>query len=97
MKLVCVCAFVLSLSAALPARGAEQTAPAAKAVSTIPIEELIDRVARRSGRQFVVDPRVRAEVPLTGLDAERVDYDRLLAILRVNQFIAIVKDSRLFL
>ncbi len=92
MKLICVLAIVLPLSAAIPSRGAEPSAPAAAAAragSAIPIEELIDRVARRTGRQFVVDPRVRADVLLTGLDVERVDYDRLLAILRVNQFIAI--------
>jgi general secretion pathway protein D len=89
MKSMRVLALVLSMSAASLSNGAEPPAVATKVGSTIPIEELIERVARRTGRQFVVDPRVRAEVPLTGLDVERVDYERLLAILRVHQFVAI--------
>jgi general secretion pathway protein D len=55
----------------------------------IPITELIERVAKKTGRQFVVDPRVRGDVPLAGLDVERVDYARLLAILNVNAFAAV--------
>jgi general secretion pathway protein D len=57
------------------------------------ILELIDRVAKRTGKQFVVDPRVRADVPLAGLDPAKVDYERLLAILRVNQFVAVEDGS----
>ena len=71
-----------------PSFGADE-APAAGSQPVIPIGDLIERVARRTGRQFVVDPRVRAEVPTAGLDVERVDYDRLLAILRVHGFIAV--------
>ena len=56
---------------------------------SIAITELIARVAKRSSTQFVLDPRVRADVPLAGLDVERVDYDRLLAILRVNGLVAV--------
>jgi general secretion pathway protein D len=55
---------------------------------TIPLVELIEQVSRRTNTQFVVDPRVRAEVPLAGMDASRVDLDRLRAILRVHQFVA---------
>lgn len=51
--------------------------------------QLIDRVAKRSGKEFVVDPRVRADIPLAGMDPAKVDYERLLAILRVNQFVAV--------
>ena len=49
-------------------------------------DDLIERVAKLTGKQFIVDPRVRAEVSLTGLDVGRVDYERLLAILAVHQF-----------
>jgi general secretion pathway protein D len=54
--------------------------------ATIEIGDLIARVARRTGKQFIVDPRVRAEVPLIGLETDRVDYPRLLAILNVHMF-----------
>src|SRR5688572_30796077 len=89
MKSIRVFALVLSLSAAGFSSAAEPSVAATSAQATISIVELVDRVARKTGRQFVVDPRVRAEVPLAGLDVERVDYDRLLAILRVHMFVAV--------
>jgi general secretion pathway protein D len=74
---------------------AAQAADSSKAsdVRYIRISELIDRVAQRTGRQFVIDPRVRAEVPLAGLDPDKVDFERLLAILRVNQFVAMQENG----
>jgi len=54
----------------------------------VEINELIARVAKRTGKQYIVDPRVRAEIPLTGLDLDRLDYPRLLAILNVLYFVA---------
>ena len=65
---------------------AADPAPAVPNYATIDIGELISRVAKRTGKQFIVDPRVRAEVPLIGLDADRVDYPKLLAILNVHMF-----------
>jgi general secretion pathway protein D len=54
----------------------------------IELTELIDKVAKRTGKQFIVDPRVHATVSQTGLDIEKVDYAKLLAILNVNMFAA---------
>jgi general secretion pathway protein D len=75
--------------AADPASGSSDS-PAARnsAVPGIEITELISQVAKRTGRQFIVDPRVRGEVPLPGLDADRIDYRQLTAILRINQYVA---------
>lgn len=88
--------YVLALSLSLlisGISGAAEPEPAAAAaatnVKTIPITDLIDKVARKTGRQFIVDPRVRADVPLVGLDAASVDYERLLAILRIHQYVAV--------
>jgi general secretion pathway protein D len=67
---------------------APQAAAAAPNYATIEIGELIAKVAKRTGKQFIVDPRVRAEVPLIGLDADRVDYPKFLAILNVHMFAA---------
>jgi general secretion pathway protein D len=50
--------------------------------------DLIDQVAKRTGKQFIVDPRVRAVVAKAGLDLEKVDYAKLLAILTIHQFAA---------
>lgn len=57
-------------------------------LSDIEIGDLIARFAKRSGKQFIVDPRVRAQVPLAGMDPDRIGYDKLLAILAVHQFAA---------
>jgi general secretion pathway protein D len=90
-------ALVLVLPAAAPA--AEES-PAARVAGSqadnfpnLDIRDLIAKVAKRTGRQFIVDPRVRTDVPLTGLDVNAVDYDRLLAILSVHQFVAFESDG----
>ncbi|HEY6125261.1 MAG TPA: hypothetical protein VIV63_11480 [Steroidobacteraceae bacterium] len=54
----------------------------------VDIRELIEKVAKRTGKQFVIDPRVRAGIPLVGLTENDVDYARLLAILTLHQFVA---------
>ena len=65
-------ALVLVLPAAAPA--AEESSASRVASSqadnfpSLDVRDLIARVAKRTGKQFIVDPRVRADVPLTGLD-----------------------------
>jgi general secretion pathway protein D len=89
--------FALGMAAALAlplAVTAQESAPSASSSSSraalpgIEIGDLIARFAKRSGKQFIVDPRVRAEVPLAGMDPDRIGYDKLLAILAVHQFAA---------
>jgi general secretion pathway protein D len=74
-------------------RAAEPTAPPCAAASNVSdscveLTDLIEKVARRTGKQFIVDPRVHATIPKTGLDVEKLDYPKLLAILTVNYFAA---------
>lgn len=91
MKSICLVALVVlaaplsAHTAHAPADGDQKTAGEGTSIDLL---ELIDQVSRRTGTQFVVDPRVRAEVPLAGLDVARVDLDRLRAILRVHQLVA---------
>jgi general secretion pathway protein D len=83
-------ALILAMPAIAPA-AEESSAPSksqGRGVQSIEINELIAKVAKRSGKQFIVDPRVRAEIALTGLDVNAVDYARLLAILSVYQYVA---------
>jgi len=89
-------AVVLASVSASPglASAADQTTASRVASSSEPdyqsidISELIQRVAKRTGKQFIMDPRVRAGIPLVGMDAAQVDYARLLAILTVHQYAA---------
>jgi len=88
--LAMVLAFPVLVSAAEPTR---PTTPPCAASSSAPgfdieMADLIDKVAKRTGKQFIVDPRVRAQVSDAGLDIEKVDYAKLLAILSVHQFAA---------
>ena len=91
--------FVLGVLAALALPlvvTAQESAPPSGAPSSsrsalpdIEIGDLIARFAKRSGKQFIVDPRVRAQVPLAGMDPDRIGYDKLLAILSVNMYAAV--------
>lgn len=84
---------------ALPlAAAAQDTAPAPGSISRasapdIDIADLIGRYAKRTGKQIIIDPRVRAQVPLAGMDPNKIDYARLLAILSVNQFAAVTQGE----
>ena len=89
MKHRIVPALALALMIPMLATAADPAPASASApnYATIEIGELIAKVAKRTGKQFIVDPRVRGDVPLIGFDADRVDYPRLLAILNVNMFV----------
>jgi general secretion pathway protein D len=83
------------MALALPAlvSAADQATPTQASSSStqdfgIELTDLIDKVAKRTGKQFIIDPRVRGIAPYTGLDIARVDYGRLLAILTVHQYAA---------
>jgi type II secretory pathway component GspD/PulD (secretin) len=63
---------------ALPlAAAAQDTAPAPGSISRasapdIDIADLIGRYAKRTGKQIIIDPRVRAQVPLAGMDPNKI-------------------------
>jgi general secretion pathway protein D len=81
---------------ALPfAAAAQDSAPSAGASlsrassSEIDLGDLIARYAKRSGKQFIIDPRVHGQAPLAGMDPDRITYEKLLAILSVHQVVAV--------
>jgi general secretion pathway protein D len=86
------CALAVALALPMLVSAAEPAAPSVAAASHsddgMEMTDLIDKVAKRTGKQFIVDPRVRAIVSSTGIDLEKVDYGRLLAILTIHQFAA---------
>jgi general secretion pathway protein D len=59
----------------------------------VPIEELIAIVAKKTGKQFMVDPRVRARVTIIGQEPGKLDYADLLAVLRMHGFTAFEDSS----
>jgi type II secretory pathway component GspD/PulD (secretin) len=71
---------------ASPCAGAQSEASSPGAVS---VEKLVAAVAKRTGKKFFIDPRVRADVTVIGQDATSVDYATLLLILRIHGFSAV--------
>jgi general secretion pathway protein D len=61
--------------------------------SGTPIHELIAIVAKKTGKQFLVDPRVRARVTVIGQDVGRFDYANLLAVLNMHGYAAVERDG----
>ncbi len=55
----------------------------------VAISQLIATVAKKSGKKFVVDPRVRGDAVLIGQDPTDIRYNDLLTILQVNGFTAV--------
>jgi len=81
-------ATVLLLSA-FAAKAQVPPASSAAPPETIPISSLIATVAKNTGRKFVLDPRVRANVALIGEEPSSVTYDELLTILDTYGFMAV--------
>lgn len=53
------------------------------------ITQIITTVARKTGKKFIVDPRVRAQVQLIGQDPSSVSYPQFLTILQIHGFVAV--------
>jgi general secretion pathway protein D len=81
-------AAVLLLSA-LAANAQDSPASNEAPPGTVPLSSLITTVARRTGKKFVLDPRVRADVTLIGEKPSSVTYDELLTILETYGFAAV--------
>jgi type II secretory pathway component GspD/PulD (secretin) len=68
-------------------RGEERPAPAI--AGAVPLERVISAVAKRTGKKFIVDPRVRADVTVVGHEPTSIDYPTLLTVLQVHGFAAV--------
>lgn len=79
------------LSVALPSAYAQSSEAAVSEhlEGGVPIAQVIAAVARRSGKKFILDPRVRAEVALIGQDVTALGFNDLLAVLRDYGFAAV--------
>ncbi len=53
------------------------------------LADIIAGYAKRSGKKFIVDPRVRAIGGLVGIDANKITYEQLLALATVHQFVVV--------
>jgi general secretion pathway protein D len=59
-----------------------------------PLAALVERVARSSNKQFLIDLRARPQVYMSGIRPEDVTYPVLLSILRANYLAAVTIEGR---
>ena len=57
--------------------------------SGVPIETLVRNVAKKTGKRFVIDPRVHGTVQLIGEEPANVTYGEFLTMLQVEGFTAV--------
>src|SRR5882724_2499943 len=95
MKSIIAACAAASLAAALPggvssaADGTSSEAASESSDAGIPIERIIATVAHKTGKKYLIDPRVRAHVQLIGQDTSNITYSDLLTILQLHGFVAV--------
>ena len=70
-------------------------APVGSDRPTVPLQPLLDRVARESHKQFLVDGRVPPDIYLGGAHADEINYPLLLSILRINNLASVEVEGRI--
>lgn len=79
------CAVLALLSS--PHALAQSSSPTNK--DAVAITQVIASTARKTGKKFLVDPRVTGDVTVIGLDPDALDYPTLLSVLQVHGFAAV--------
>jgi general secretion pathway protein D len=80
-----LCAILALVSA--PDLQAQSASSGSKGV--VPITQVIASTAKRTGKKFLLDPRVSGDVTLIGLDPDSLDYPTLLSVLQLHGFVAV--------
>jgi type II secretory pathway component GspD/PulD (secretin) len=55
----------------------------------VPIDHVIAAVAKKTGKKYLVDPRVHGNVEILGQDMAAISYSDLLSILHLNGYTAV--------
>jgi len=78
-----------------PEQNPEPPIPAGPPLPTVSLESLVERVAKSSKKQFLLDPRAaRQQVYLGSMRPEDVNYPTLLSILRIYGMAAATIEGR---
>ena len=88
-----VAAVALLAIVVAPAAGAQSEPSSTQRKGGVPVEELIAAVAKRTGKTFIIDPRVQGEAVLIGSDPAKLDYAELLSVLQVHGFAAVARGD----
>ncbi len=76
-------------ASALAEEGQSGKQPAQVTHATVDLSEVLEAVARRSGKEFLVDRRVPAEVVVGTVKVRDLDYSMFLTVLRNNGLAAV--------
>jgi general secretion pathway protein D len=77
----------------LPGAALAQSSSSPTAAAGVPLVQIIDSVAKKTSKNFIVDPRVTGNAVLLGMDPSKVTYPQLLTILQVYGFVAVESDG----
>src|SRR6266581_3165803 len=88
IRATCVAAGLAAmlLSGVSPAADTASESASETSDSGIPIEHIIATVAHKTGKKYLIDPRVNARVHIVGQDLSNITYSDLLTILQLNGF-----------
>ena len=80
-------------SSAIAAEGQDSKQSPRASHDTVQLDEMLDTVARNSGKAFLVDRRVAAEVVVGTIKVRDIDYPMFLTVLRNNGLAAVPADK----
>jgi general secretion pathway protein D len=84
---------VLPTFASAQDSGASKPVSGASAGDEPELADVIRSFSKRTGRKFIVDPRVRATGGLVGIDVNKITYEELLALASVHQFVVVSQGN----
>jgi general secretion pathway protein D len=80
---------VAAFAQSSPEKSTLESASAERMENGVPFSKLIATVAKKTGKKFIVDPRVHGEAGIVGQDTSNVSYSDLLTILHIYGYTAI--------
>jgi general secretion pathway protein D len=88
--LAAVTVVALSMSVVVRAQSVETPVSTSVALrGVVPIDQIVAVIARKTGKRFVLDPRVQANVLLIGTAPSDLTYPEFLTVLQVHGFAAV--------
>jgi type II secretory pathway component GspD/PulD (secretin) len=72
-----------------PEKSTAETARVEHRENGVPFFKLIATVAKKTGKKFIVDPRVHGEAEIVGQDTSNISFSDLLTILHIYGYAAI--------
>ena len=86
---LCAPIMLSSVGVAHAEPAASESASAARAEEGVPIPDLVATVAKKTGKKFVLDPKVHGSIEIIGQDPSAVSYNDLITVLGVHGYIAV--------